>query len=269
MYKKGMHYSLQNTLWFSVIPIAPDNYRDGTVALCITKKILHRVAQRNHRGTQRFSFTIPYPDGIYNLEINNITSILFQNKSDVPGFVQILCYHILTLKLYSMENIQENAKIEIGHESIGYLETTRKWTMFLAILGFIGIGLMLLIGIFAGSFIGKMMGGMSSMSGMEGMEGMEGMGAAKAASGFVGVFMFVFYLILAVIYFFPVLYLLRFSTHTKKAVATLDANELKLGLKYLKSYWKYIGILLIVCISLMLLGLIFMGGMIGMLTGMK
>jgi hypothetical protein len=168
-----------------------------------------------------------------------------------------------------MENIQENAKIEIGHESIGYLETTRKWTLFMAILGFIGIGLMLLIGIFAGSFIGKMMGGMSSMSGMEGMEGMEGVGAAKAVGGFMGVFMFIFYLILAVIYFFPILYLLRFSTHTKKAVATLDANELKLGLKYLKSYWKYIGILLIVCISLLLLIMLFAGGLVGMISGMK
>lgn len=168
-----------------------------------------------------------------------------------------------------MENIQENAKIEIGYESLGYLETTRKWTMFLAILGFIGIGLMLIMGLFFGTLMGKLMGGMSSMSGMEGMEGMEGVGAAKAVGGFMGVFMFIFYLILAVIYFFPVLYLLRFSTHTKKALATLDANELKLGLRYLKSYWKYIGILLIVCISIMLLVMIFAGGMIGMLSGMK
>lgn len=168
-----------------------------------------------------------------------------------------------------MENNLENKKIEIGQESLGYLETTRKWTMFLAILGFIGIGFMLLMGIFAGTFMGKIMGGMSAMSGMEGTEGMEGMGAAKAVGGFMGVFMFIFYLILAVIYFFPVLYLLRFSTHTKLAIANADANELNLGFKYLKSYWKYIGILLIVVISIMLLVLIFAGGLIGMLSGMK
>jgi heme/copper-type cytochrome/quinol oxidase subunit 2 len=114
--------------------------------------------------------------------------------------------------------------------------------------------------------MGKLTGGMSAMSGMEGMEGMEGMGAAKAVGGVMGIFMFIIMLIFAVIYFFPLLYLLRFSTYTKNAIANLDGNLLTLGLKNLKMYWKYIGILIIVVISLYILLLIFGIGLAGALT---
>jgi hypothetical protein len=162
-----------------------------------------------------------------------------------------------------MENIQENRKIEIGQESLGYLDTTRKWSMFLAILGFISLGIMLLIGLLAGSFLTAFT---SRMSGMQGMEGMEG---AKAAGGVATVFIFIILLIFAVIYFFPLLYLFRFSSHTKKAVANLDANEMQLGFKNLKSFWKYLGILTIIILALYLLVLIIAGGSLAMLSGMK
>ena len=89
-----------------------------------------------------------------------------------------------------MENNQEIKKIEIGQESLGYLDTTRKWTMFFAIIGFIFLGMMLIIGLLAGSFLSAFT---SKMSGMEGMQGMEG---AKAAGGIAGVFVFIFFLFL-------------------------------------------------------------------------
>jgi uncharacterized membrane protein YjgN (DUF898 family) len=162
-----------------------------------------------------------------------------------------------------MENNQEIKKIEISQESLGYLDTTRKWTMFFAIIGFIFLGMMLIIGILAGSFLSAFT---SKMSGMQGMQGMEG---AKAAGGIAGVFVFIILLVFAVIYFFPLLYLLRFSRHTKKAVANLDANELQSGLKYLKLFWKYIGILMIVLLAVYLLVLIIAGSSLAFLSGLK
>lgn len=143
-----------------------------------------------------------------------------------------------------MENNQENRKIEIGHESLGYLDTTRKWTMFFSILGFVAIGLMLILSLVAGSFLGSLTRGMS------GMEGMEGMETARAVGGFASIMMFVVILIFAVIYFFPLLFLFRFSKHAKNAVANCDASELNLALKNLKSYWKYIGILVIIVLAI-------------------
>jgi hypothetical protein len=162
-----------------------------------------------------------------------------------------------------MENIQENRKIEIGQESLGYLDTTRKWSMFFAILGFIFLGIMLVIGIVAGSFMSAFT---SKMTGMEGIQGMEG---TKAAGGIASVLFFIYMLVFAVIYFFPLLYLFRFSRHTKKSVANLDANELQLGLKNLKSFWKYIGILMIICLAVFFLVLIIAGGSLALLSGLK
>jgi heme/copper-type cytochrome/quinol oxidase subunit 2 len=152
-----------------------------------------------------------------------------------------------------MENIQENRKIEIGQESLGYLD----------ILGFIGLGIMLIIGLLAGSFMSAFT---SKMPVAEGIEGME---SVKAAGGIASVFVFIFLLIFAVIYFFPLLYLLRFSKHTKNAVANLDANEMLLGFKNLKSYWKYIGILIIILLAFYFIVLIVAGSSLAFLSGLK
>jgi len=159
-----------------------------------------------------------------------------------------------------MENSLENKKVEIGQEALGYLDTTRKWTMFFAILGFIGIGILLIIGIFAGSIIGGLTSGISSgLQGMEGMEGMEGVETARAVGGFAGVMMFIVMLIFAVIYFFPLLYLLRFSKHSSNAVKNQDSGEMTLALKNLKSYWKYLGILVIIILAVYLVVFLIFG----------
>ena len=50
----------------------------------------------------------------------------------------------------------------------------------------------------------------------------------------------------ALIYFFPVWFLYRFSKHMAHAVQTLDKQEIHKAFKYLKSYFVYLGILLIV-----------------------
>jgi hypothetical protein len=162
-----------------------------------------------------------------------------------------------------MENNLENKKIEISPESLGYLNTTRKWTMFFAILGFIFLGLMLIIGLLAGSLLSGLTSGLSGSSGMEGMEG------AKAAGGIASVLVFIVILIFAVIYFFPLLYLLRFSKHTANAVANLDSNEMQLAFKNLKSYWKYIGILIIIVLALYLIIFIIAGSSLSFLSGLK
>jgi uncharacterized membrane protein YjgN (DUF898 family) len=159
-----------------------------------------------------------------------------------------------------MENLQENRKIEIGQESLGYLNTTRKWTMFFAILGFIFLGLMLIIGLLAGSFLTAFT---SKMSGAEGVEGI------KLAGGFTSVLMFIILLVCAVIYFFPSLYLLRFSTHTAKAVANLDQNEMQKAFKNLKLYWVYLGILVIIMLVIYLIVFIVAGASLAFLSGLK
>jgi MFS family permease len=126
-----------------------------------------------------------------------------------------------------MESTTEIRKLEIEEDSIKYLDATRKWTMFLAILGFIGIGIMLIIGIVAGLFL-SVFKTESSLSTLEGS------------------LVFILILAVTVIYFFPMLFLFRFSKHTSNAVKTLDKQELRKAFKNLRAYFVYLGILILV-----------------------
>ena len=164
-----------------------------------------------------------------------------------------------------MENSLENKKVEIGQEALGYLDTTRKWTMFFAILGFIILGVMLVGSIVAGTFLRSL----TSMGGMEGGEGLEGMNSMRMAGGFASVLFFIVILIVAVIYFFPMFYLLKFSNHAKRAVANADANEMTLAFKNIKSYWKYLGILVIILLAVYIIIFLIFGASMAFLGGLK
>jgi len=164
-----------------------------------------------------------------------------------------------------MEEYQSEKKIEIGSDALGYLDTTRKWTMFFAVLGFIVIGLMIIGGFAAGA----LMKSLSGLSGVEGLEGMEGMEAAGAASGVAQVLFIVIMLVFAVIYFFPLFFLLKFSTHTSRAVKALDREELGKAFRYMKSYWLYIGVLVIIVLAIYLIIFLVAGSSLAFLSGLK
>lgn len=128
-----------------------------------------------------------------------------------------------------MENSenQQNLSIEkkeliLDVKSQVFLTEIRKWSMFLAILGFIFLGLLVLIGLFiglAGSFFGSYLGGIERF------------------------LIFFVYIIIGVLYFFPIYYLLKFSVNMKKALDQSEQKGLTVAFEYLKSHYKFIGIL--------------------------
>lgn len=121
-------------------------------------------------------------------------------------------------------------KMELNHESLAYLSETRKWTLFLSILGFIFVGFLVI-----GSFS---VGAWVSMFG------------ATLGIPLPGASVIVLYLILALIYFFPIYYLYKFGSLTKRGIAEMDNATITLGFKNLKSHYKYVGILTIVLLSI-------------------
>jgi hypothetical protein len=145
-----------------------------------------------------------------------------------------------------MENSLEIKKIEIEEDTLKDLDKTRKWTMFFAIVGFIILGLFVIFGLFAGVFLSVFNTG-------------------NLPSGFPEWLIFVITLVFAVIYFFPVLYLFRFSKHTSNAVKTLDKQELNKAFKNLRAYYVYTGILLIVVLSIYLVAIIAAGASVAFL----
>lgn len=148
-----------------------------------------------------------------------------------------------------MEAPLENKKIEIEQETLKHLNTTRKWAMFVAIIGFIFLGLVIIIGAIAGTFLTAFNSGEKSLGIPESL-------------------MFVPVLVIAVIYFFPILFLFRFSKHSSRAIQNLDKLEFNIAIKNLKYYFAYFGILIIIIFSFYILVLIVAGSSMAFLKGL-
>jgi len=121
--------------------------------------------------------------------------------------------------------------------------------MFLAIIGFIFLGLIIIIGLIAGTFLTAF------------NSGEKGLGIPESL-------MFVPVLLLAVVYFFPVLFLFRFSKHTSHAIRNFDKLELHKALKNLKYYFAYIGVMIIIVFSIYIVVLIVAGSSMAFLKGL-
>jgi hypothetical protein len=150
--------------------------------------------------------------------------------------------------LTPMETTTETKKIEIDHEIISNLNSTRKWTMFLAILGFIFLGFIIVFGLIAGTFLSTFK-------------------SNEVNLGIPESLMIILFIVIAAIYFFPVYFLFQFSRHTSKAVETLDKQDLNRAVKNLKAYFTYIGIMAIVVISIYIMAIIIAGASMSFLKG--
>ena len=73
---------------------------------------------------------------------------------------------------------------------------------------------------------------------------------------------------MALLYYFPVMFLFRFSKHAANAVQTLNKEELHKAFRYLKSYFVYMGVLLIVVLVIYFIGLVVAGASMAFLKGM-
>ena len=128
-----------------------------------------------------------------------------------------------------MDDQKEPVKIEIGNETLKNLNKLRRWTMFLSVSGFIFLGLILMLGIITGTFL----------TAFSHSDKIPGVPDVLLIGSFIG---------LALIVFFPILFLFRFSKHTSNAVAALDGKELHKAVKYLKLFFLFIGIFLILMV---------------------
>ena len=99
--------------------------------------------------------------------------------------------------------------------------------MFLAIMGFIGIGFMVVAALVMGTFMSSLMPYGGFLSGI--------------------------YILMAILYFFPIYYLYKYATNIKTSLSENDEEGLATALGYLKSHHKFLGISIIVIISLYIL----------------
>ncbi len=120
--------------------------------------------------------------------------------------------------------------MQLSDQAKKYLLETSKWANFIAIVGFIAIGLLIIMSFSIGTIMASLPEG--------------------SLGGLSPKFFSFFYLIAAGIYFIPVFFLFQFAQKTKQALMQDDHNLLTFGLKKLKSHYKFIGILFIILIAL-------------------
>ncbi|MGQ1910527.1 hypothetical protein ACT3CE_12170 [Marinifilum sp. RC60d5] len=130
--------------------------------------------------------------------------------------------------LENTNNGREVKAMEFSAQSVIYLNETRKWTIFLSILAFIFLGLLVIGSIFMSVIFNTI---------------------NTDLVPFMGIAIGAVYLLVGVLYFFPVYYLYKFSKLSRSAIYEEDTNQLTLAFKYLKLHYKFIGILSIVMLS--------------------
>ena len=123
------------------------------------------------------------------------------------------------------------------------LQRTQPWVRFLAIMGFIAAGFMVLVGLAAGVA-----------------------GAATGRLETIG--LMVVYPIMAVVYVFPSLFLLRYADRIRSFVASGREQDLAGALDAQRSFWKFAGIMTIVSVVVGILISVF-AVLAGVVMGMR
>ena len=132
--------------------------------------------------------------------------------------------------------------LSLNDQAVAALRESAKWSLFLSIVGFIGIGFLLIMALFIGSVfsqIGDTTPGLGS-------------NPFLAKKGFMSAI----YVVMAVLYFFPIYYLYKYANSTTNALKTYNSELLSDALVNLKSHHKFLGITVIVVLSLYLLMII-------------
>jgi hypothetical protein len=138
--------------------------------------------------------------------------------------------------------------LQIDQQNTSYLTEISRWGKFLAIVGFIAIGLCTLFFTLA-----LILGNSTSSASFGGTSYDVGYTLGRTIGPVILIALFL-------IYFFPTLYLYRFSTQMQTALRNNDQVNLTSAFGNLKSAFKFVGILTIVILCLY--GLLFIGGIL-------
>ncbi len=123
-----------------------------------------------------------------------------------------------------------------------YLMETTRWTKFIAIMGFIIVGILVLAALVVMVF-GSTFSSLSS--------DLAGIG--------LGIGVGLIYLFFAFLYFYPVLELFKFSSCMKRGLNTGSQELVTEAFRHQKNMYKFTGILLIIIIVLYLILFLFAG----------
>jgi hypothetical protein len=146
-----------------------------------------------------------------------------------------------------MEENQKTEFISLGIDSNSrdHLTEAASWAKFIAIIGFVFCGIIVVFGIFLGSSFDMLLKSMGEESEVGNID----------MSGF-GVIASTFYIGIAILYFFPCLFLFNFANYMKSALIIGDQEKMNKAFQNLKKTFRFIGILTIITLCFFALGIL-------------
>lgn len=124
---------------------------------------------------------------------------------------------------------EEPQSIQLDETSRSHMLEVGRWGKFLAIIGFVSIGILVVVGLLI-TIIGS-----STLSAVESL---------------TGVALLFIYLVIGAIYFYPIYAIYQYGKLIKQAIATEDQETFNAAFGYLKGSFKYIGILMLILLSI-------------------
>lgn len=134
--------------------------------------------------------------------------------------------------------ITQLEQLIVNSSSKIFLREISKWAKFLSIISFIGIGLLFIFSVFIKIFYNSIVPNI------------------QVLPFDLGIVLLIYSFIIGVLCFIPSYYLLQFSNKIKKALETNNDETLSNALELLKSYYKFIGVFMIIIISLYVLSIV-------------
>ena len=133
-----------------------------------------------------------------------------------------------------------------------YLKGASPWLRFVGIVGFIGIGIMMLSLLLLVFVFGQ---------------ALENFPESSPYSVFFASGLSLIYLPVLALYFFPILFLFRFGKKIQSYLYTGDTGDLEAAFKNNKSLWTFIGILMIIVLGFFAMALVI--GIIAAIVGVS
>lgn len=144
-----------------------------------------------------------------------------------------------------MESNQSLFSLSIDPVTKEHLSETAKWARFLSVLGMVFLVVGIIFGL-SGIWFTTLMDPMADEMG-------------PSPSPAMGVFFAVYMFVIAVIWFFPLLYLFRFASRMRTALNGNDQQALNTSFQNLKMCIRFVGIVTIIALALTILGIVMVG----------
>jgi amino acid transporter len=141
-----------------------------------------------------------------------------------------------------MTNQETEHQVLLNNETFGFLRSAAPWMQFIAIVGFVFCGLMVLAAL---SILFSFAQAPAYHPGWNYRELQQ-----------MGMVIGVIYLISAVVMFFPNLFLVKYSRGIKTFLNSNEISDLNYGFKMQKNFWLFVGIMTIIYIGIILLTII-------------